>query len=106
VNYTRTDSELAHQRAYEAREASRRQTLTIRYRLLEETPPHDPLVARKVAWRVVRKAGSGREELSQWFYRRTEAIDYVKEQIRRDNNAAKRLGVQFGGAGDMTMGRK
>ena len=92
-DYVRTDAELAHQRAYEAREASLHGSAAqIHYRLIESKPEPDPVV-RKIAWRVGRKVGDGKESISAWFYRRVEAIQYVKEQMERDASAAKRLGV-------------
>jgi hypothetical protein len=91
--YQRTDEELAAQRDYEAREASRgKSAVQIYYRVIEGRPP-DKVITRKVGWRAGRKIGEEKEALSQWFYRRVEVNDWVADQVKMDKNAAKRLGV-------------
>jgi hypothetical protein len=99
--YVRTDAELAHQAAYEAKEASRHGSVTqIHYRLIEGVPPPS-FITRKVGWQVGRRAGDQPETISRWFFRRVEATDYVKEAMRHDKGAAKRLGVEV----HLTVGR-
>ena len=93
-DYVRTDEELEHQHAYEAREAANHGSVTIRYRTVEGKPPPDPVV-NKVGWRVVRQLGQVTERTSQWFFRRCEAADYADEQLQKDSIAAKRLGVHI-----------
>jgi hypothetical protein len=91
-NYVRTDEEIAHQRAYEAKEAANHGSITIHYEIIEGKPPPDPVV-NKVGWRVVRHIGKVIERTSQWFFRRVEAVAYAEEHLRKDRLAAKRLGV-------------
>jgi len=93
VGYTRTEEELAAQKNYEVREASRhRSTVQIHYRIIEGKPPGN-VIPRKVGWRVGRRVGEEKESISQWFYRRVEANDNVAVHVKNDRNAARRLGV-------------
>jgi hypothetical protein len=92
MDYVRTNEEITYQRTYEAKEAANHGSATIHYRIVQETPPPD-IVTRKFGWRVCRRAGGMKEEMSQWFFRRIEAIDYANEQLKKDSAAAKRLGV-------------
>jgi hypothetical protein len=93
ADYVRTDAELASQRAYEAREASRHLSIAqIVYRIVESKPPPD-IITRTTSWRVVRKVNESAETWSRWFYRRVEAVDHLQEQMTCDRSAAARLGV-------------
>ncbi len=93
TSYVRTDEELAQQQAYETREASLHGSAAqIHYRIIEGKPPGNVIV-RKIGWRVGRQIGREKEVVSQWFFRRVEATDYLKDQMWKDNAAAKRLGV-------------
>ena len=93
-DYVRTDAELAHQHAYEAREALLHggSLALIHYRVIEGVPEGD-VITRKVGWRVGRKVGESKEVVTDWFYRRVEATDYIKQEMWRDNSAAQRLGM-------------
>jgi hypothetical protein len=99
TDYIRTDAELAHQHAYEAREAARHAVAAIHYRIVESAPPPADIITRGAAWRVVREI-SKKQEWSGWFFRRVEAAAYRDEQMRRDRAAAQRLGIHVHVTGD------
>jgi hypothetical protein len=96
-DYVRTNAEEAHQRLYEAREASRTSaTVQIVYMLRETASPRDgsAIAARhKVEYRVVRVCGDAAEEVSAPAYRKEEAVTKMREGMWRDRMAAKRLGI-------------
>lgn len=93
--YVRTDAELAYQKQYEAKEASKHLSAArVYYRVVESAPPPD-IISRKTAFRVARKIDEkGKEEMSRWIFVRKEVADYLREQTRKDEDAAKRLGLQ------------
>jgi hypothetical protein len=83
--YVRTDEEVEHQRDYENREASRHNSVAqVHYRVIE---------GKGGMWRVGRQVSEGAEQMSAWFPRNVGANEYVKEQLQKDNDAARRLGV-------------
>lgn len=96
AGYVRSDAELAHQRAYEAKESSRTDnTIQITYRI--EKSQQQQRAGGKVgdAFCVVRKVGDKKEETSATVYRHVEAINMLKEGAWRDKMAAKRLGLDI-----------
>lgn len=94
AGYLRTDAEVAHQKAYEAREASRhKSTVQIAYRIDKSKAQAHAGGRVGDAFCVVRQVGDGKEETSAIVYRQYEAISMLREAIWRDEMAAKRLGV-------------
>jgi hypothetical protein len=93
-DHIRTESEISAQRIYETKEASRHGSMIrIHYHVLEGVPPQAHAVTSKLGWRVSRSLNDGKKSISQWFYRKVEAIEYLKTEMRRDKMAASRLGV-------------
>ena len=98
AGYLRSDGELAFQKEYETREASRAGSATqITYRidLVPSRIDASYIEARnpKGAFVVVRQLGDGKEQRSAPVYRRSEAISAVQEGMWRDKMAAERLGI-------------
>jgi hypothetical protein len=100
AGYVRSDGEVAFQKNYEAREASRAGSAAqISYRI-ESIPSRidaSYIESRnpKGAFVVVRQVGDGKEERSVPMYRQSEASAAVRENMWRDEMAAKRLGVKI-----------
>jgi hypothetical protein len=91
--YQRTDEELAHQAAYEARERNlHTSTVQVVYRVEKVRPDPGP-IARKLAWVVIRRVNDEKEQTSAQMYRLQETVSYIRESLIRDREAAKRLGV-------------
>jgi hypothetical protein len=99
TDYVRTDTEIAHQRAYEAKETERhKSTVQIAYRIEEistATMAKGSFVSSKNprCWFLVRQVSEGREERSAPFYRRVDVVASLRENIDRDRVAGTRLGV-------------
>jgi hypothetical protein len=94
--YVRTDAELAHQREYEAREAKRHGVILVTYKLDEFRPDGtvSALASRSSrAWVIHRHVNDQAPTKSRDFYRRSEALEYLHEEEKKDGQAAKRLGT-------------
>lgn len=101
ASYSRSDGEIAFQKAYEAREATRaRSVVQITYRIDHIPSRIDASYiaarnAKEGAWIVVRQVGDGKEEKTAPMYRPSEAVTAVREAMWRDKKAAERLGIDI-----------
>jgi hypothetical protein len=94
AGYQRTDAELAHQKQYEAREASRSTSVVqIHYRIDEILSARYAGGKQERAFVICRAIGDEKEARSMTYWRKVEVKEALREAMKRDKQAAERLGV-------------